>query len=62
MSKHKINFSNQKTKPDASNKASDSETSELEITESEEEMFTQEDFEDVLKRVSRICEPDEERI
>lgn len=43
-------------------KASDSNISDLELTESEEEMFTQEDFEDALRRVSRkISEPDEER-
>lgn len=34
--------------------------SDNELSESEEEMFTQGDFEDALKRVSRICEPDEE--
>lgn len=46
-------------KNDRAEKASDSD--DVEITESEEEVFTQEDFEDALKRVSRvICEPDEE--
>jgi hypothetical protein len=48
-----------KTKNDKAEKASDSD--DVEITESEEDVFTQEDFEDALKRVSRvICEPDEE--
>ncbi len=42
-------------------KASDSDKSNLEITESDEEIFIKEDFEDALRRVSRrISEPDEE--
>ena len=49
-----------KQEDDARNADSDSDISEMELTEAEEEMFTQEDFEDALKRVSRICEPDEE--
>lgn len=58
MKKQKKDSDRKETK-----KASDSKTSNLEITESEEEMFTQEDFEDALRRVSRrICEPDEEKI
>ncbi len=34
-------------------KTSDSENCEKELTESEDENFTQEDFEDALRRVSR---------
>lgn len=41
-------------------KVSDSDNCDLEITESED-VFTQDDFEDALRRVSRkISEPDEE--
>jgi len=47
-------------KEEKAESAADSEKSDLKITESAEEVFTQEDFEDALKRVSRICEPDEE--
>jgi hypothetical protein len=43
-------------------KASDSDNSNVEVTESED-VFTQEDFENALRRVSRrICEPDAGKI
>jgi hypothetical protein len=46
-----------KTQNEKEKKASDSDENQ----EPEEEVFTKEDFEDALKRVSRvICEPDEE--
>ncbi len=51
--------SNLKTENEKIKKASDSDIAEL--TESEEEMFSQEDFEYALRRVSRkISEPGEE--
>lgn len=54
---------NTKKKPenDKAEKASDSDNSNLKNQEPEDDVFTQEKFEDALRRVSRpICEPDEE--
>jgi len=49
-----------KTENEKAEKASDSDNSKLKNQEPEDDVFTQEKFEDALKRVSRICEPDEE--
>lgn len=59
--KHKNN-SSKKTENEKTEKASDSDNSNSKITESED-IFTQEDFEHALRRVSRrICEPDARKI
>lgn len=61
MQKIRTNTNNKETENKQEKKASDSDVSDLEITESDEEVFTQEDFEDALRRVSRkISEPERE--
>ena len=56
--KHKTN-SNKNSETEKDKKASDSKDKN---SESDEEIFTQEDFEDALRRVSRkISEPDKKK-
>jgi hypothetical protein len=62
MNTRKHSKNSAKTKRENIEKASDSDNSNAEITESED-VFTQEDFENALRRVSRrICEPDAGKI
>ncbi len=62
MRKRQTTTTNKETENEQEKKTSDSDNSDLEITEAGEEIFTQDDFEDALRRVSRkISEPGEEK-